>query len=114
MSQISPERVLQVLSRHIGEENGVTVTKLAQEIADSMLVSAGDERAVRAAVVELRKAGLHVCAHPGSGYYMARDEAELVRCCKYLFDRAMCSLEQVAAMRRESLPDLRGQLRLPT
>ncbi|CAA0103289.1 hypothetical protein [Zhongshania aliphaticivorans] len=114
MSDISPDRVLFVLSRHIGEDNGVSVTKLAQEVTDSLLVSSGDERAIRAAVVSLRKSGHHVCAHPGSGYFLASTELELVRSCSYLFDRAMCSLEQVAAMRRESLPDLRGQLRLPT
>lgn len=114
MSEITPDRVLFVLSRHIGAGNGVGVTQLAQEAKGDLLASAGDERAVRAAVVALRKDGHHVCAHPSAGYYLAATEADLVRCCDYLFHRAMCSLEQVAAMRKVSLPDLRGQLRLPT
>lgn len=114
MIDITPDRVLFVLSRHIGQENGVKATRLAQEVRDSLIASAADERAVRTAVVALRKSGHHICAHPSTGYFLAANEDELIKSCAYLFDRAMCSLEQVAAMRRESLPDLRGQLRLPT
>jgi hypothetical protein len=44
---------------------------------------------------------------------LAATEEELNRTCLYLHDRAMTSLRQVAAMKRVSLPDLRGQLRLP-
>jgi hypothetical protein len=114
MAEITPDRVLFVLSGHIGQQNGITAAHLAQRAKDSLITSAADERAVRTAVVTLRKKGHHVCAHPSTGYFIAANEQELVRCCEYLYDRAMCSLEQVAAMRRESLPDLRGQLRLPT
>lgn len=113
-SAITPESVLQVLSRHIGADAGIGVTRLVQEVTDSLLVRASDERAVRTAVVALRKQGHHVCAHPGTGYFLAATEDELLRCCDHLYDRAMCSLEQVSAMRNVSLPDLRGQLRLPT
>jgi hypothetical protein len=37
-----------------------------------------------------------------------------VSTCNFLYDRAMTSLRQIATMRRVSLPDLRGQLHLPT
>lgn len=114
MSEITQTVVLQALSRHIGADNGVGVTQLAREALNHLLITPADERAVRTAIVELRRQGQHVCAHPSTGYFMAENEDELVRSCAYLFDRAMCSLEQVAAMRRTSLPDLRGQLRLPT
>lgn len=114
MSEISTTAVLQALSHHIGADNGVPVTTLAREALNHMLTTPADERAVRSAIVDLRRQGQHVCAHPSTGYFMAANEAELQRSCAYLFDRAMCSLEQVAAMRKVSLPDLRGQLRLPT
>ncbi|MEX0732871.1 MAG: hypothetical protein WED00_05820 [Aquisalimonadaceae bacterium] len=113
MSSITPDRVLAVLARHIGAERGVGVHALAVAVAGPD-AEAADERLVRKAVVELRQAGHHVCAHPSTGYFIASTEADLLRTCEYLYSRAMCSLEQVAAMRRESLPDLRGQLRLPT
>lgn len=113
MSSITSDHVLAVLSRHIGAEHGVGVRALAVAVVGPE-ADAADERRVRTAIVELRKAGHHVCAHPSTGYFMAAAEADLVRTCEYLLSRAMCSLEQVAAMRRESLPDLRGQLRLPT
>lgn len=114
MAEITPDHVLAALSRHIGSARGVGVRRLASEVTGLAHPSAADERAVRAAIVELRRAGHHVCAHPSTGYYIAETEDELVRTCNYLYDRAMCSLEQVAAMRRVSLPDLRGQLRLKT
>ncbi|MCS4503866.1 hypothetical protein NYO91_07220 [Arhodomonas aquaeolei] len=113
MSEISRDDVLQALSRHIGADAGVGIAELTREVTRAA-ASPGAERAVRSAIVELRRAGHHVCAHPSTGYFIADTEAELVRTCEYLYSRAMCSLEQVAAMRRESLPDLRGQLRLPT
>ena len=113
MPEITPERVLQVLSRHIGADRGVGIAQLTREVTGEPACSAS-ERAVRSAIVELRRAGQHVCAHPSTGYFIAESEEELVRTCAYLYDRALCSLEQVAAMRRVSLPDLRGQLRLPT
>lgn len=113
MSGISPHHVLSELARHIGEENGIGVRALARAVVGPD-ADTHAERQVREAIVALRRDGHHVCAHPSSGYYIAATEEELVRTCQYLYSRAMCSLEQVAAMRRESLPDLRGQLRLPT
>lgn len=113
MSTITPDGVLAVLSRHVGAEHGVGIRGLTREV----LGEAGDgadERAVRYAIQELRERGHHVCAHPSTGYFLAATDEELVRTCLYLTERAMCSLRQVAAMRKVSLPDLKGQLRLPT
>ena len=117
--------VLSVLARHVGERNGVHIRPLAREIValhgeiTEQLIR-GEfpwdrlEREIRKAVLELRLDGHHICAHPAAGYYLAETAEELDRTCLFLYDRAMASLEQVAAMRKISLPDLRGQLRLPT
>ena len=113
MPRISPDEVLTVLSRHVGSENGVHIGALTREVTHQA-ADAHTERAVRNAIVELRRAGHHVCAHPKSGYYLAATAEELERTCLWLYDRALCSLEQISAMRGVSLPDLRGQLRLPT
>ncbi|HEU4601547.1 MAG TPA: hypothetical protein VFS24_06250 [Steroidobacteraceae bacterium] len=111
---ICNDRLLEVLSRHIGARNGVSVAQLVDEMISgrSCESHASLERAVRDLVVQLRLAGHHICSHPSDGYFMAATAEELDACCNFLYERAMTSLTQVAAMRRVSLPDLRGQLHL--
>ncbi len=94
----------------IGAANGRTCRELVRKIIGCE--SAATERRVRHVVSELRKEGHHICAHPNQGYFIAAGAEELERTCRFLFSRAMDSLEQVAAMKRVSLPDLKGQLRL--
>jgi hypothetical protein len=71
-------------------------------------------RVARQLISELRNEGHHVCAHPSAGYFIAETADELDATCKFLTDRALSSLKQVAAMKRVSMPDLYGQLNLPT
>jgi hypothetical protein len=111
---ITRDQVLAALARHIGEPRGVHVRELVGEIQPDQRGSTLAERRVRELVLELRLEGHHICAHPSSGYYMAESAEELDRTCVFLYERAIASLQQIAAMRRISLPDLRGQLRLPT
>jgi hypothetical protein len=110
---ITRDALLVALRHHIGRRNGVTVTALAREILGTE-PTRGAERLVRTLVVELRREGHHVCAHPASGYYLAETPEELADCIAFLRERAMSSLEQIAAMKHVSLPDLFGQLHLPT
>ncbi len=105
--------LLAVLTRHVGAANGLSarqLTFLVNQVAGQSLIS---ERELRHLVTDLRSHGHHVCATPESGYHMAANEAELLITCRFLFDRGMTGLRQVAAMRRVSLPDLAGQLRIP-
>lgn len=114
--QLSTDTVLATLAHHIGARNGIHVTDLTAEIM-GVHVAAVDrvnERYVRSIVTELRMQGHHVCAHPGTGYYMAETAEELELTCEWLYDRAMASLRQIAAMKRISMPDLRGQMHLPS
>jgi hypothetical protein len=108
------DEVLVALRRHIGQDNGATAAELVGEITATYGADPVGERLLRRYVVELREEGHHICAHPTSGYFSANSDAELQATCEYLYDRAMTSLKQVAAMKRVSLPDLRGQLHLPT
>lgn len=115
---LTRERMLEVLSRHIGAQNGVTISQLVNQMAHPRAIDSRErssiERNARELVVRLRLAGHHVCSHPSTGYYMAASPEELDAACAFLYERAMTSLSQVAAMKRVSLPDLRGQLQLPT
>ena len=113
VESITRDALLVILRNHIGRARGVTVTALAREVL-GYEPSRVDERIVRRLVFELRCEGHHVCAHPADGYYLAETPEELDQTIAFLRDRAMASLQQIASMKRTSLPDLVGQLRLPT
>lgn len=114
MNEITRATVLRALQRHIGKGNGVTARDLVREITGDMLPNPGGERALRHIVEDLRREGHHIGAHPRSGYFICETDEELNDTCLYLYDRAMCSLKQVSSMKNISLPDLKGQLKLPT
>lgn len=109
---ITPAAVLQALAGRIGPANGATVRQLAAQVVGDT-PTAGDERAVRQAVVALRRAGHPICATPDEGYHHAANAEDLQRTCIHLTQRAVTGLAQVAAMQRVALPDLYGQLGLP-
>jgi hypothetical protein len=104
--------LLAVLSSHQGSGSGLSAAELVRNVnrvAGSQLIT---ERHLRQLVVDLRMRGHHVCATPDHGYFIAATEDELMATCKFLFQRGMTGLQQVAAMRKVSLPDLAGQLRI--
>lgn len=114
MLQITPAQVLTALSHHIGQANGIHVRELVQRITGQVFTTSPMERKVRQIIVDLRMEGHHICAHPALGYFMAETPQELEQTIEFLYDRAMTSLAQIARMKKVSLPDLRGQLHLPT
>lgn len=113
MTDLNADTLLVALRDHIGRRKGVTAAALCRQVLGRE-PDGGDERQLRDVVTELRRAGHHVCAHPSDGYYLAETAEELDATCAFLYGRAMSALEQIAAMRRVSVPDLRGQLKLPT
>lgn len=110
---LTRDSVLFALAMRRGEANGVRACDLVAEICGGTSSPAA-ERRLRSLIEELRREGQHICGQPAHGYYMAATDAELQGTVAFLHDRAMTSLTQAAAMQRVSLPDLRGQLRLPT
>lgn len=110
---LTREAVLSAMERHVGAHRGITGACLVLEIC-GLYATRAHERQLRKVIEELRREGHHLCGTPAEGYYIAASEDELLRTCEFLHDRAMTTLAQVAAMRRVSLPDLRGQLRLRT
>lgn len=112
MTDLNRESVLWALAMHKGADNGVRACDLVREICGE--TSGRLERELRHVVEDLRDQGHHVCAHPSTGYFMAATPEELEATCMFLRDRALGSLKKEAAMRHVSLPELLGQLRLPT
>lgn len=107
MSSLEPSIALSLLSQHVGKGNGIRAKELAQKLGVN-------ERYVRHLVETLRKDGFAVCGTPKDGYYIAATPEELEQTCEFLYARAMCSLQQISFMKKIPLPDLRGQLHLPT
>lgn len=100
--------LVQLLStRHAGKANGIG----AEQLAALLCVS---ERMLRALITEARDQGVAISATPDTGYYIAQTPDEIEECCRFLRSRAMKSLHLEAQLRRIPLPDLLGQLHLPT
>lgn len=114
MMQITPAQVLTELSHHIGQANGIHVRELVTRITGQAVSCALLERRIRTIVTELRMDGAHICGHPVTGYYMAETPAELEQTLQFLRSRAMSSLTLESRMRRVSMPELLGQITLPT
>lgn len=100
--------LVQLLStRHAGKANGIG----AEELATLLCVT---ERMLRSLITEARDQGIAISATPDTGYYIAQTPDEIEECCRFLRSRAMKSLHLEAQLRRIPLPDLLGQLHLPT
>lgn len=105
--------VLYALSKHIGAESGIKVDQLLLEITKGQTWnSRSGERHIRDLIVELRLEGHQICARPETGYFIARNTNELKETCNLLNARAMTTLRQTAAMLKQSIPDMIGQMRL--
>lgn len=100
-------QLLNLLSRHIGRDNGISGKCLALE-------ACVEERYLRKLVSELRREGVAVCAHPSTGYYMAVTDADIEHTYDFLIGRSMHGLVDASYLKKIPLPDLLGQLHLPT
>lgn len=82
------------LYRHLkrGQINGQSASSLA------FLVGT-EERAIRTLVDDLIGAGIPVCAHPKTGYYIAETAAEVEGVCQWLHGRAVHSLGKISKLR---------------
>lgn len=96
-----------ILQSHCGAGNGIT----AEHIAARCDIN---KRGVRTAVTQLRLEGVAVCGHPKTGYYIAANNEEIEQTCSFLRSRAMHSLTLESRLRKTTLPDLLGQLRIKT
>jgi len=117
---ITKANVLRTLAHHIGKRNGIKGEDLCGDIMDEAMdnvptyINDHCMRKLRNAIQDARTEGSHICGLPGEGYYMAENEKELIATCKFLYSRAETTWIQIARMRGIALPDLKGQLKLPT
>lgn len=98
--------VLNALTRHQGAENGIGAKALAAEVGVP-------PRQLRRLISQCRdEDGVAICGHPTTGYYMACTPDELAQSCAFLEHRALHSLRLLSRMKKVSLPELLGQLKL--
>lgn len=101
-------RVLNALaSAHRGKANGIHADRLAAQLEL-------EPRDLRKLISELRTEGIAIVGTPETGYYVAETAEELDECCQFLRRRALHSLTLESKLRGVALPDLLGQLHLPT
>ena len=99
--------LLTEMTRHVGAKAGISAAALAKAVGIS-------EREVRLQITVLRLEGLHICGMPSTGYFVAKTAEELNEFCDFLYGRALGSLRIVSALKKIAMPDLLGQLHLPT
>lgn len=92
---------------HIGRLNGIPGERLAQQMGMC-------SRDLRKAISDARAEGTAIVGTPETGYYIAQNPDELTECCQFLRRRALHSLSLEAKLRGIALPELLGQLHLPT
>lgn len=96
-----------LLANRVGAQNGASVKALAEQLATT-------PRHVRTLVSELRMDGIAVCGTPKTGYYIAADAGELQETIDFLKHRALHSLQLASRLSNVPLPDLLGQIHVPT
>jgi biotin operon repressor len=102
----SKTELLNALSRHQGRENGIGAKRLAEQLQIS-------PRELRKLISRVRDEDGHaVCGHPSTGYFMAVTPEELQQSCAFLEHRALHSLRVLSRMKKVSLADLLGQMKL--
>ena len=97
--------LLNTMAFHQGRDRGIS----AEHLAGLLRIH---ERRLRSLISELREQGTAICGTPETGYFLATNADELDESCRFLRHRAMRSLQLEARMRKISLPDLVGQLKL--
>lgn len=99
--------LFRLIALRIGAKHGESVSVLAFHLGITA-------REVRKLVTELRLDGIAVCGTPKTGYYVAETAEELQQTIDFLTHRALHSLTLASRMSKIPLPDLLGQLHVPT
>ena len=104
------------LSRHIGKPNAISMVKLYKAVyGKEPKDHISGTRQLRKLITELRREGAAICStteKDGGGYYLASAGSELEEYCKRLRKRALKALSIEAKLRKVTLPELVGQIKL--
>jgi hypothetical protein len=109
-------RVLTILAGHIGSHNAIGMGELYEEVfGEPWEHRINDTRALRKVITALRSEGVPICSaadREGGGYYLAAAGSELSSYLRRSEIRALKILKRNARIKRISLPDYLGQMRL--
>ena len=108
--------VLSALASHIGSHNAVGMGELYETVyGEPWENRINDTRALRKVITDLRAEGVPVCStasQAGGGYYLAAAGSELSGYLRRSEIRALKILKRNAQIKKISLPDYLGQMRL--
>lgn len=117
--QDTPEyrsRMLATLTGHIGAPHAIGMAALYEAVFDRPWQHRiNDTRALRRLVTTMRSEGVPICSvssSDGGGYYLAAAGSELANYLRRTERRALLILQRNARIKRISLPNYLGQLKL--
>lgn len=112
----SRARLLAEMSSHIGKHHAIGMAALYEAVYDRPWDNRiNDTRGLRKLVTLLREEGVPICSvasQDGGGYYLAAAGSELADYLRRNERRALQVLKRNAMIKRVSLPNYLGQIRL--
>lgn len=108
-------RLLAQLSSHIGEANAISMTALYAAVFQRPWDDhINDTRGLRRLITYMREEGVPICSVSSSngGYYLAAAGSEMADFIRKTERRALRILMRNAKMKKTSLPNYLGQLKL--
>ncbi len=108
--------ILAALASHIGEPNAIGMGELYELVyGEPWANRINDTRALRQVITDLRAEGVPICSVAttyGGGYYLAAAGSELAGYLRRSERRALKILMRNARIKKISLPDYLGQMKL--
>jgi len=115
-NQENRNRLLATLTSHIGETNAIGMAGLFEAVFNRPWDNRiNDTRALRTLITVMREEGIPICSvsnKDGGGYYLASAGSELTNYLRRSEIRALKILSRNAKIKKVSLPDYLGQMRL--
>jgi hypothetical protein len=109
-------RVLVLLNQHIGAANAISMTELFEAVFNRTWDDhINSTRALRHLITAMRDDGVAICSvstKSGGGYYQPAAGSELTDYLRKNERRALCMLKRNSQMKKISLPEYLGQLKL--
>lgn len=110
------ERLYNKLSTHIGKHNAISMTALFEEVFNLPWENrVNDTRPIRRLVKILQYRGVPICSttqRDGGGYYLPAAGSETVDFLRKKERHALTELKTIAAIKKTSLPNYLGQLKI--
>jgi hypothetical protein len=109
-------RLLAELTKHIGESNAIGMGELYEIIFEKPWKNRiNDTRKLRTLITSLRADGIAICSSSDAGnggYYLASAGSEINDYLRRLERRALKVLARISKIKRITLPEYLGQMRL--